>query len=126
MTHLMVFNFDRKAIEVIEAHKPSKPLFLYLAFQAAHMKVQKPPKKYLNLYRKNGKIQQIYQDELIIEEGQEEQALYRAAAISVRKSKESLIFQLFNKITFFIAQGEHYFPGHGYWSTEDCECFENG
>jgi len=74
--------YTRKAIEVIEAHKHSKPLFLYLAFQAAHMKVQKPPKKYLNLYRKNGKIQQIYQDELIIEEGQEEQALYRAAAIS--------------------------------------------
>jgi hypothetical protein len=28
--------FSRKAVEVIEAHNPSHPLFLYLAFQNIH------------------------------------------------------------------------------------------
>ena len=45
-------------MEVIRNHNSSnedEPLFLYVAFQAAHSPILKPPQKYLDLY-KNIKI----------------------------------------------------------------------
>lgn len=36
------FLFAEKAVEIISAHEPSKPLFLYLPFQAAHSPMQVP------------------------------------------------------------------------------------
>ena len=76
----MSFN-HRKAVEVIENHNVTEPLFLYLAYQAPHMDLQKPPQKYLDLYNQDGgrRSRKIYQDNL----QDDGQALYRAAAISV-------------------------------------------
>ena len=68
-------------MEVIENHNDEDPLFLYLAYQAPHMNIQKPPQKYLDLYEQAGdsRSPKIYQDSL----PDDSQALYRAAAISV-------------------------------------------
>jgi len=76
--------FSRKAVEVIENHDDEKPLFLYLAYQAPHMNIQKPPQKYLNMYKEPGgrRSRKIYQDNL----HDDSQALYRAAAISALDS----------------------------------------
>lgn len=71
--------FSRKAVEVIENHNNSEPLFMYLAYQAPHMNIQKPPQKYLDLYTNSeDKFNKVYQDNL----HDDSQAVYRAAAIS--------------------------------------------
>ena len=41
----------RKAVEVIENHDKSEPLFLYVAYQAPHGPIMKPPEKYLQMYK---------------------------------------------------------------------------
>ena len=53
---------------------------MYLAYQAPHMNIQKPPQKYLDLYTNSeDKFNKVYQDNL----HDDSQAVYRAAAISV-------------------------------------------
>eukprot|EP00090_Calanus_glacialis_P005252 TRINITY_DN14070_c0_g1_i1.p1 TRINITY_DN14070_c0_g1~~TRINITY_DN14070_c0_g1_i1.p1 ORF type:complete len:497 (-),score=119.32 TRINITY_DN14070_c0_g1_i1:104-1594(-) len=47
----------RKARDVIEDHDKSKPLFLYLAYQAPHSPIMKPPEKYLQMYNALGRFQ---------------------------------------------------------------------
>ena len=80
MKSAKIENHCRKAVEIILKHNKSLPLFLYLAFQAPSMNLQKPPEKYLKIYRnKNNKMKKIYQEHLL----DDHQALYRAAAITV-------------------------------------------
>ena len=43
--------YTRKAVEVIEKHDTKEPLFLYLAYQAPHMMIQRPPAVYLDQYQ---------------------------------------------------------------------------
>ncbi|XP_023342636.1 arylsulfatase B [Eurytemora carolleeae] len=43
--------FSRKAVSVIEAHNSSRPLFLYVPFQAPHAPIPTPPEKYRTLYK---------------------------------------------------------------------------
>ena len=43
--------FWRKAVQVIDSHDKTKPLFLYLAYQAPHGPINRPPEKYRNLFR---------------------------------------------------------------------------
>jgi len=44
--------YTRKAVEVIETHNASEPLFLYVAFQAPHEPIDEaPPEKYRKVYR---------------------------------------------------------------------------
>ena len=42
---------------MIEDHDKSKPLFLYLAYQAPHGPITKPPEKYLQMYNELGRFQ---------------------------------------------------------------------
>ena len=44
--------YTRKAVQVIHQHNTSAPLFLYLAFQAPHMNIQRPPDHHLSRYRR--------------------------------------------------------------------------
>jgi len=46
----------RKATEVIENHNQSNPLFLYLAYQAPHAPIMRPPEWYLQMYEDAGKF----------------------------------------------------------------------
>ena len=41
----------RSAVSRIESHNSSSPLFLYVAFQAPHGPIMKPPATYLNMYQ---------------------------------------------------------------------------
>ncbi|XP_072921231.1 arylsulfatase J-like [Hemitrygon akajei] len=43
------FLYTQKAVDILAAHNPQKPLFLYIAFQAVHTPLQ-VPKKYLSQY----------------------------------------------------------------------------
>ena len=46
--HLFILScIVSKAASIIAQHNKSEPMFLYLAFQSPHMKVEKPPEKYL-------------------------------------------------------------------------------
>ena len=40
----------RRAKTLIERHNSSQPLFLYVAYQAAHGPIMRPPDKYLDMY----------------------------------------------------------------------------
>ena len=40
----------RRAQTLIERHNSSQPLFLYVAYQAAHGPIVRPPDKYLDMY----------------------------------------------------------------------------
>ena len=40
----------RRARTLIERHNSSQPLFLYVAYQAAHGPIVRPPDKYLDMY----------------------------------------------------------------------------
>ena len=40
----------RRARTLIERHNSSQPLFLYVAYQAAHGPIMRPPDKYLDMY----------------------------------------------------------------------------
>ena len=51
-------NLSRKATAVIEQHDKSQPLFLYLAYQAPHGPINKPPQQYLHQYQQLGRFQQ--------------------------------------------------------------------
>ena len=42
---------------MIEDHDKSKPLFLYMAYQAPHGPIMKPPEKYLEMYKELGRFQ---------------------------------------------------------------------
>ena len=53
--------YTRKAVERIQTHNSSTPLFLYLAFQAPHGPIQRPPDQYLSQY--DG-VRKVYQDGL--------------------------------------------------------------
>merc|ERR1711962_382084 len=71
--------YTRKAVDVIHKHNStSNPLFLYLAYQAPHMDIQRPPSQYMSLYPES----RVYQQHI----KQDGQALYRAAAITALDS----------------------------------------
>ena len=53
-------------------------MFLYLAYQTPHMRLEEPPENYLSMYKNTSKI---YQDHLV----DDTQALIRAGSISVCK-----------------------------------------
>ena len=40
----------REAGDIIRSHNGSRPLFLYVAFQAAHGPIMTPPRQYLDMY----------------------------------------------------------------------------
>ena len=42
--------YTRKAVQVINKHNTSDPLFIYLAFQAPHMNIQQPSDHHLSRY----------------------------------------------------------------------------
>ena len=67
--------YTRKAVERIQNHNSSVPLFLYLAFQAPHEKIQRPPDKYLSQY---SGVKRVYQEGL----PSRYKGLYRAAAVT--------------------------------------------
>ena len=67
--------YTRKAVERIQNHNSSVPLFLYLAFQAPHEKIQRPPDKYMSQY---SGVKRVYQEGL----PSRYQGLYRAAAVT--------------------------------------------
>ena len=67
----------RKAVELIDNHNKSSPMFLYVAFQAAHGPITEPPKKYLDLYL-DARVSRSH--------------LNRAATVSVSTSKTELFY----------------------------------
>ena len=84
-------------MQIIENHNVTEPLFLYLAYQAPHMNIQKPPQKYLDLYKEDGgrRSRKIYQDNL----QDDGQALHRAAAISVSSFDAFAPYYLYSVIS---------------------------
>ena len=68
--------YAKKAVERIRNHNASSPLFLFLSFQAPHMKIQTPPAKYMSQY---SGVEQIYQS---ISKPAKRTDLERAAAIT--------------------------------------------
>ena len=44
----------REAGHIIRSHNGSRPLFLYVAFQAAHGPIMTPPRQYLDMYNTGG------------------------------------------------------------------------
>ena len=44
----------REAGDIIRSHNGSRPLFLYVAFQAAHGPIMTPPRQYLDMYNTGG------------------------------------------------------------------------
>ena len=67
--------YTRKAVERIQNHNSSTPLFLYLAFQAPHLMIQRPPDQYMSQY---SDVRSVYQEGL--PSGQ--QALHKAGAVT--------------------------------------------
>ena len=67
--------YTRKAVERIQNHNSSTPLFLYLAFQAPHLMIQRPPDRYMSQY---SGVRSVYQEGLPTGH----QALHKAAAIT--------------------------------------------
>ena len=67
--------YTRKAVEKIRNHNSSVPLFLYLAFQAPHQMIQRPPDKYMSQY---SGVRSVYQKGLPAGH----QSLYKAAAVT--------------------------------------------
>ena len=68
--------YAKKAVERIRNHNKSSPLFLFLSFQAPHMKIQTPPAKYMSQY---SGVEQIYQS---IRPPAKRSDLERAAAVT--------------------------------------------
>ena len=46
----LYYTVARRARTLIERHNSSQPLFLYVAYQAAHGPIMRPPDKYLDMY----------------------------------------------------------------------------
>ena len=67
-------NIVRKAKVLIDNHKKTQPLFLYVAFQAPHGPINKPPAKYLEIYSRTDRSRLAQWDA---------NALNRAGTISV-------------------------------------------
>ena len=67
--------YTEKAVERIEKHNSSVPLFLYLAFQAPHSPIPRPPDKYMSQYKG---VRSVYQAGL----PNGSQAIHRAAAVT--------------------------------------------
>ena len=67
--------YTRKAVEKIQKHNSSTPLFLNLAFQAPHLMIQRPPDKYMSQY---SGVRSVYQRGL----PRQHDPLHKAAAVT--------------------------------------------
>ena len=67
--------YTRKAVEKIQNHNSSTPLFLYLAFQAPHLQIQRPPDKYMSQY---SGVRDVYQRGL----PHQHEPIHKAAAVT--------------------------------------------
>ena len=67
--------YTRKAVERIQNHNSSTPLFLYLAFQAPHGPIQRPPEQYISQY--DG-VRNFFQDGL----RNHDRSLFQAGAVT--------------------------------------------
>ena len=79
--------YTRKAVERIQNHNSSTPLFLYLAFQAPHNKIQRPPDKYMSQY---SGVTRVYQRGLPRQDDVHKAAVVTALDTGVGKVVDAL------------------------------------
>ena len=71
--------YTRKAVEKIQSHNSSTPLFLNLAFQAPHLMIQRPPDKYMSQY---SGVRSVYQRGLPRQHVRRQSSIHKAAAVT--------------------------------------------
>ena len=83
--------YTEKAVERIHNHNSSVPLFLYLAFQAPHSPIPRPPDKYMSQYKG---VRSVYQAGL----PNGSQAIHRAAAVTAMDVGVGKVVDFLDKI----------------------------
>ena len=84
--------YTEKAVERIQNHNSSVPLFLYLAFQAPHSPIPRPPDKYMSQYKG---LRTVYQAGL----PNGSQAIHRAAAVTAMDVGVGKVVEIIEMLT---------------------------
>ena len=98
--------YTEKAVERIQNHNSSVPLFLYLAFQAPHSPIPRPPDKYMSEYKG---FRSVYQAGL----PNGSQAIHRAAAVTAMDIGVGKVVEMIEMLTKFLSKKFKPFQGGG-------------
>ena len=94
--------YTEKAVERIQNHNSSVPLFLYLAFQAPHSPIPRPPDKYMSEYKG---FRSVYQAGL----PNGSQAIHRAAAVTAMDIGVGKVVEIIEMLTNFFLRSSSLF-----------------